>query len=310
MGNTVKIKSGALKISEAWERDDWLYGLTVPDPPLSKATVFRVMNAVVDAHALLGPPHLREDSFGLAVRLRRRKLQRLKPPARAQRLRRASRAVDTFLQWHFDPSRVSLLSCEAFSTFVRLPQTAVAVRDFVRSHGVFRRQDLVIGNDIPEFLQKFVQARRPSGQLPFALRLDTFWKESSEFKSVLQLHTAIREERWQDIKERWGVHEAEPLLEDRLNARLKNVRVGVRFDGRGAVPTLQTLFVLDGLYAHVSNQIAAKSPAGLCRRCGAAFVGLRPQKRFCTRRCEQADKQQRYRSRLANHAATHRRGAS
>ena len=119
-------------------------------------------------------------------------------------------------------------------------------------------------------------------------------------KSFLTTHQALREERWQDLEQLRGASaQQENFLADDLTEGLKNVRLITRFEGSVLIPTLLTLWVRDGMYTYVWNQLVSKQPVSLCSKCGTPFPMTRSTRQFCSRRCEQATKQKRYREKLA-----------
>jgi hypothetical protein len=295
MGNAFLIRRIAIKASGVRERNGWLYGTAKPQSSVTTDQVRRMVDAILEVTAQLDPREPRDDIPGKAVERRRKRVQNSRPRQNAQRLERANRDIDEFLGWSQETEVLSELPVEAMRDFLGSRLRPTVPREFIERYGILRPEDLRA--EVPDFLQDRILSIRNAGHFPFAMPLRAFQEEQRRLTSHLQLAQKIRDERWQKLEGAWGFGGAESLLAKELNERLSEARPVMNFRSGAAVPALHTLFVVEGLYAHVWNQLVAKTPVRLCSRCSVPFVPSRPRQEYCAKPCQQAAKQQRYRGR-------------
>lgn len=95
----------------------------------------------------------------------------------------------------------------------------------------------------------------------------------------------------------------QPWLEGLMSANLREAKVRVSVAKRGDSILVNSAIVfeslLPGLWAQFWQEIAANPDLAQCEKCSRWFRREREIKRYCSLTCQQADKQRRYRDRLA-----------
>ena len=102
-----------------------------------------------------------------------------------------------------------------------------------------------------------------------------------------------------------GLKGADPQswLEGVMSANLGQAKVQVSLAKLGDSVRVRSALVfsslLPGLWAQLWQEIAASTDLAQCEKCSSWFRREREIKRYCSLTCQQADKQRRYRERLA-----------
>ncbi len=183
---------------------------------------------------------------------------------------------------------------EALNEFLRLasPNEAGA---FVQKYG-----DFSCGRS-----RKERQRRRGLPKRMLAYRYEEFLAEKERLAGLLRMWAFVREgtEKCMEQAKAAGkaleIHYAvDPhyALSFHLSERLfGGAWVAMIAKADRLEPILFCRDVLTGLYAILFKEVVAGSPWSSCLRCSTAFRAQRPDKRFCSERCQQYYKQLRYR---------------
>ena len=203
--------------------------------------------------------------------------------------------------------------------FVTCPQDFESARRFVQTYGLFRPGDEIDGEHPLRSVNAFCKRARKKRQRPFALSLEDLWWEQRRLRTLLKAYTWLskgnassRREADRLVRQNLVIPEATMALDIMFTLGLRNAELALDFDGLRAAPSVVTFHVLPGIYAIAWQQMAARSPFGLCMKCEQPFHIDRPRKLYCSLSCQQAAKQARYRERatpaLAEKSRTRRTG--
>jgi predicted nucleic acid-binding Zn ribbon protein len=162
--------------------------------------------------------------------------------------------------------------------------------------------------DLAAFTQKYGRLA-PVDEIPLEFAV----QQREKFSLLLWLTKAIADGNAEDVAE--SLRDAGKLgldLSDNphdviafhISKQLRAATLTMLPEPPQLQPVLMCSTVLTGLYALLLKSVIEELPYAVCSRCKAFFRANRPDKRFCSERCQQAEKQERYRQALAQKQAT------
>lgn len=190
-----------------------------------------------------------------------------------------------------------------------------AIRQFIRTYGIFRMTDLHDNKDRPknekmpkEVLQLWKEIES-GGNRPFALPISEFQYEMERIggfqavasilqsKSVKQAREVLQWfERFdviEDFEKNWDTFASDPLyyiqklLGVVLASGLRHAAVSPIEVAGEMVPCVATVGILDSVYLRLLERITSGNPLRRCKniRCGKTFIP-RGDQRYCSRDCQ------------------------
>jgi len=136
-----------------------------------------------------------------------------------------------------------------------------------------------------------------------AVSLDELWSDKERLRNLVRAGMALY---GNDRKPRLAHEAARCLGYDspfdalivEMAKELHHTMVGIDFEVRAVRPVLTAYAVIPSLFTLLWKKFLLNSPVGECPRCHTLFDIDRPSKIYCSRACQGAVKQQRYRANL------------
>ena len=211
---------------------------------------------------------------------------------------------------------------EAFQQFVNLEdRRSEDAVDFIQAFGLFdyleRKGDRFVGRrGIPAEIQQFCAQSTAKRQSPFAVSLTEFWSVRDDIIGLCNLASAIARRDVESVKAKcvarrpksdfrtkanWVAVGKAILCADlsaSINPGRRTPRVVLHeINGKLVALTMGTT-VRSALYLTLLNMIVSKTACRICPNCKKRFVVLgRPDRKFCTDRCRNANKVRKWRDR-------------
>jgi len=218
---------------------------------------------------------------------------------------------------------------QALLEFVNLEdRDEAAAIGYINEFGEFdhldRVNDVFVGSDIPEAIQKFCKECIGRRQSPFAVSLHNFWAVRDDIEGLLNLSRAVDSKDVQRARDECirrrpnSTFDREPNwlavgkailcadLSAALNPGHRNPRLLLSDKEGKLVPLTMGTSVRSALYLTLLDMIVSKTAYKKCLNCKERFIFTVKRKQYCNEACQNAAKARRFRSR---HKGTDRLGS-
>jgi hypothetical protein len=177
---------------------------------------------------------------------------------------------------------------------------------FIRRHGLFAEEDLRLRARAAKEVQTRWKHIKAIGVIPFAIPLHEFWGTRRTIEALSDLMDALQrgeEERmlalslelgsgfikgYEDHRISDAYADARFLLAAVTGRWLATARVAPVEEKGKFITSIVTAFSRDAVYAQLMAHITAGNPLRRCKRlkCEVIFVPSRPDKQFCSLKCQ------------------------